>query len=36
MTLETQYGVPTVALHTHVFEQVVRSVASVSAMPRLR
>ena len=36
MTLETTYGVPTVALHTDKFDRVVRSVATVSGMPGLR
>jgi hypothetical protein len=36
MTLETKYGVPTVAMHTDKFDQVVRSVATVSGMPGLR
>src|SRR3954470_708209 len=36
MTLESQYRVPTVAFHTHVFEKVVRSVARVNGMPRMR
>src|ERR671929_338444 len=36
MTLESQYKVPTVAVHTHVFEKVVRSVARVNGMPRAR
>jgi hypothetical protein len=36
MTLETQYGVPTVALHTDMFVRVVRSVAEVNGMPGLR
>jgi len=36
MTLETTYGVPTVALHTDKFERVVRSVAEVAGMPGLR
>jgi hypothetical protein len=36
MTLETAYGVPTVAVHTDKFDQVVRSVARVSGMPGLR
>src|SRR5712692_11801510 len=36
MTIESQYGVPTVAVHTHVFEKVVRSVARVNGMPRMR
>jgi hypothetical protein len=36
MTLESKYGVPTVAFHTHVFEKVVRSVTRVNGMPRMR
>ena len=36
MTLETKYGVPTVALHTDKFDRVVRSVAQVAGMPGLR
>jgi len=36
MTLETKYGVPTVAMHTDKFDRVVRSVATVSGMPGLR
>jgi hypothetical protein len=36
MTLETGYGVPTVAVHTDKFDRVVRSVAEVSGMPGLR
>ena len=36
MTLETRYGVPTVAVHTDKFERVVRSVAQVNGMPGLR
>ena len=36
MTLETGYGVPTVAVHTDKFDAVVRSVAQVSGMPGLR
>jgi hypothetical protein len=36
MTLEAQYGVPTVAVHTDKFDGVVRSVAEVSGMPGLR
>jgi hypothetical protein len=36
MTIDSQYGVPTVAIHTHVFEKVVRSVARVNGMPRAR
>jgi hypothetical protein len=36
MTLETKYGVPTVAVHTDKFVDVVRSVAEVNGMPTLR
>ncbi len=36
MTLETRYGVPTVAVHTDKFDRVVRSVAEVNGMPGLR
>ena len=36
MTLEMGYGVPTVAVHTDMFDRVVRSVAQVSGMPGLR
>src|SRR6266566_7423777 len=36
MTIEAQYGVPTVAVHTDKFERVVRSVASVNGMPGLQ
>src|SRR5579875_353887 len=36
MTLESKYGVPTVAFHTDVFEKVVRSVTRVNGMPRMR
>jgi hypothetical protein len=36
MTLDSTYGVPTVSLHTKVFERVVRSVARVNGMPRAR
>jgi hypothetical protein len=32
ITLETEYGVPTVALHTHVFAKVVDSVAKVKGL----
>src|SRR5207248_2645453 len=35
MTIEAQYGVPTVAMHTDKFDQVVRSVADVNGMPGL-
>src|SRR5437867_5213115 len=36
MTIESKYGVPTVAIHTDKFDQVVRSVATVNGMPGLR
>jgi hypothetical protein len=36
MTLEATYGVPTVAVHTDKFVDVVRSVAAVNGMPGLR
>src|SRR2546426_2013900 len=36
MTLETKYGVPTVAVHTDKFDRVVRSVATTNGMPGLR
>jgi hypothetical protein len=36
MTIDSQYQVPTVAIHTNVFEKVVRSVARVNGMPRAR
>src|SRR5579872_547126 len=36
MTLDGTYGVPTVSLHTRVFEPAVRSVARVNGMPRAR
>lgn len=36
MTLDGNYGVPTVSLHTRVFAPAVRSVARVSGMPRTR
>src|ERR671938_1304843 len=36
MTIDSQYGVPTVAIHTNVFERVVRSVARVNGIPRAR
>ncbi|TME99189.1 MAG: hypothetical protein E6I52_16460 [Chloroflexi bacterium] len=36
MTIDGKYGVPTVAIHTNVFERVVRSVARVNGMPRAR
>ena len=36
MTIDSKYGVPTVSVHTDIFERVVRSVARVSGMPRAR
>src|SRR6266851_5744003 len=36
MTIDGKYAVPTVAIHTNVFERVVRSVARVNGMPRAR
>jgi hypothetical protein len=36
MTIESKYGVPTVAFHTDIFEKVVRSVTRVNGMPRMR
>jgi hypothetical protein len=36
MTIDSKYGVPTVAIHTDVFERVVKSVARVNGMPRTR
>src|SRR3712207_8578745 len=36
MTIDHTYGVPSVAVHTHTFERVVRSVAEVSGMPHMR
>src|ERR1041384_2843543 len=36
MSLESRYQVPTVAIHTNVFERAVRSVARVNGMPRAR
>jgi hypothetical protein len=36
MTIDHKYGVPTVALHTDIFERAVRSVARVNGMPRTR
>ena len=33
ITLETDYGIPTVAIHTHVFAKVVDSVARVKGLP---
>ena len=36
MTIESQYQVPTVALHTNIFERVVRAVARFNGMPGMR
>src|SRR5215471_16137255 len=36
MTIDARYGVPTVAVHTRIFERAVRSVARVNGMPRAR
>src|SRR5215510_8500014 len=36
MTIDNKYGVPTVAVHTDRFVDVVRSVTQVSGMPHLR
>ena len=36
MKVDNEYGIPTVAVHTGVFEQVVRSVARVNGMPHMR
>src|ERR1700716_2005368 len=36
MTIDSKYGVPTVAIHTNIFERAVRSVARVNGMPRTR
>src|SRR5207302_5871291 len=36
MTIDGNYAVPTVAIHTDIFERVVRSVARVNGMPRAR
>ena len=33
ITLETDYGIPTVALHTDIFAKVVDSVARVKGLP---
>jgi hypothetical protein len=33
ITLETKYGIPTVALHTHIFEKVVASVTKMGGLP---
>jgi hypothetical protein len=36
MTIDSKYGVPTVAIHTDIFERAVRSVARVNGLPRTR
>ena len=36
MALESNYGVPTVAVHTHVFARLARSVARANGMPTTR
>lgn len=36
ITMDSKYGVPTVAIHTHVFEKVVESVTRVHGMPQAR
>jgi len=36
MTLDSKYGVPTVTVHTDIFEKCVRSVARMNGMPRAR
>jgi hypothetical protein len=36
MTIDSQFQVPTVALHTHIFERVVRSVYRMNGMPGMR
>ncbi|HTN70914.1 MAG TPA: UGSC family (seleno)protein, partial [Methylomirabilota bacterium] len=36
ITIDSKYGVPTVALHTHVFKQVVESVTRMHGMPQAR
>ena len=36
MTIDSKYRVPTVSIHTNVFERVVKSVARVNGMPRTR
>src|SRR5262245_29055659 len=36
MTIDTRYQVPTVALHTHVFERVARAVCRANGMPGMR
>ncbi len=36
MTIEAEYGVPSIAVHTDKFDQVVRSVATANGMPGFR
>ena len=36
MTIDSKYSVPTVAIHTDIFERAVRSVTRVNGMPRFR
>ena len=36
MTIDSKYQVPTVAVHTDIFERVDHSVARVNGMPRMR
>ncbi len=36
MTIDSQYGVPTVSVHTDIFQRVVQSVARVNGMPGAR
>src|ERR687885_1858324 len=36
MTIDHKYQVPTVALHTDIFERVTKSVARVNGMPKMR
>ncbi|HEY3078336.1 MAG TPA: UGSC family (seleno)protein [Chloroflexota bacterium] len=36
MTIDSQYGVPTVAMHTDIFERATRSVVRVNGMPKMR
>src|SRR5437016_1607639 len=36
MTIDAKYRVPTVSVHTDIFERVVKSVVRVNGMPRFR
>ena len=36
ITIDSKYGVPTVAIHTNVFEKVVQSVTQLHGMPQAR